>query len=166
MNEFKQWFEQNLHSIGVTKLRLVEQLGYINTSKGLRRLNEFLEQPHKTHNEFIKDICLKLNLDMVELCKKIAERKKKIASQRKPFIQLIYPNLDNISPLFHRGWLRELLRLDIPTIVQLLPMNEQELQFKRLAKKKLKTLDTKLASKITSFDYHALNGEVYTYKLM
>jgi hypothetical protein len=76
MNEFKQWFEQKLHSLGVTKLNLVEQVGYINTAKGLRRLNEFLEQPQKTHNEFIKAICLKLSLDMAELSEKIAERKK------------------------------------------------------------------------------------------
>ena len=165
MNEFKKWFEQQLSSIGLTPLELVKQMGYINTDKGLRRYNEFLEYPNKSHNKFIQLLCSALNLNMTELHQKITERKKQIASQRKPFIQLVYPYLGNISPLSHRGWLRELLRLDVPMIVQLLPVDEQELQLKRLAKQKLKALDIKLASKITSFEYYTLNGEVYNYKL-
>jgi len=153
MNEFKQWFEQNLHSLGVSKLNLVEQVGYQNTSKGLRRLNEFLEQPHKTHNEFIKAVCLKLNLGMAELCKKIAERKKQIDPYPEPFIQLIYPPLDTISPLFHRGWLRGLLRADVPEIIQRLPLEERDKQLECLYQKKLASLDSNLSRHITGFIY-------------
>ncbi len=155
MNEFKQWFEQKLHSLGVTKLNLVEQVGYINTAKGLRRLNEFLEQPQKTHNEFIKAICLKLNLDMAELCVKIAERKKTIAPSLEPFIQLTYPRLDTINPLFHRGWLKGLLREEVPEIIQRLPIDEKNKQLENLYNKKLASLDDGLALQITGFTYFA-----------
>ncbi|PKI12741.1 hypothetical protein [Colwellia sp. 12G3] len=153
MNEFKQWFEQKLHSLGVAKLNLVEQVGYINTSKGLRRLNEFLEQPHKTHNEFIKAICLKLNLDMAELYEKIAERKKHIAPYPEPFIQLTYPPLDTIRPLFHRGWLKALLREEVPEIIHRLPIDEKNKQLENLYNKKLTSLDGDLSCKITGFTY-------------
>ncbi|TPH13264.1 hypothetical protein [Litorilituus lipolyticus] len=153
MNEFKQWFEQKLHSLGVTKLKLVEQVGYANTSKGLRRLNQFLEQPHKTHNEFIKAICLKLNLDMAELCEKIAERRKYIEPNPEPFIQLIYPPLDTIRPLFHRGWLRALLRETVPKIIQRLPLDEKNKQLENLYNKKLASLDDDLSRQITGFTY-------------
>ncbi len=153
MNEFKRWFEQKLHSLGVTKLDLVEQMGYKNTVKGLRRLADFLEQPHKTHNEFIQAISLKLPLDMAELCQKIVERKKQIDPYPKPFIQLIYPSLDNVSPLFHRGWLRSLLRADVPEIIQRLPLKERDKQLECLYQKKLASLDSNLSCHITGFTY-------------
>tara|TARA_R110000737_G_scaffold314334_1_gene324078 strand:- start:560 stop:1036 length:477 start_codon:yes stop_codon:yes gene_type:complete len=153
MNEFKQWFEQKLHSLSVTKLNLVEQVGYVNTEKGLRRLNEFLEQPQKTHNEFIKAICLKLNLDMAELCEKVAERKKQIDPYPEPFIQLIYPYLDTMRPLFARGMIRAKLQEKVPEIIQRLPAEEKNKQLKNLYYKKLALLDCNLARQITGFTY-------------
>lgn len=154
MNKFKQWFEQHLHSVDMPKLDLVKQLGYQNTSKGLRRLDDFLYKPHKTHNEFIKAICLKLNLDMTELCKKIAERKKQIDPYPEPFIQLTYPYLDSISPLFARGMIREKLREKVPEIILRLPVEEIDKQLECLYQKKLASLDNNLSRLITGFTYY------------
>jgi hypothetical protein len=166
MNEFKQWFEQKLHSLGVTKLNLVEQVGYINTAKGLRRLNEFLEQPQKTHNEFIKAVCLKLSLDMDELCKKIAERKEDTDPYPEPFIQLTYPYLDTVAPLILRGYLKKLLRVDVPKVICLLPFDEQEIHLKKLADKKLSSLDKNLAKNVISFNYYTKNRTKISFGLV
>jgi hypothetical protein len=68
------------------------------------------------------------------------------------YIQLIYPNLDKISPLSHRGWLRELLRVNIPEIIQLLPSDEKTKQLELLYKKKLTSLDDSLSRQITGFE--------------
>jgi hypothetical protein len=154
MNDFKQWFEQQLNSLGITKHNLVKLLGYKESTKGLRRLNEFLNQPHKTHNEFIEAICLKLNLDMAELCEKVAERKRQIAQSPEPFIQLIYPPLDTISPLFHRGWLRAKLQEKVPEIIQRLPIEKSDKQLKYLYEKKLASLDSNLSRHIKGFTYY------------
>lgn len=154
MNEFKQWFEQQLHSLGITKLELIKKINYQNTDKGLRRLSEFLEYPNKSTNEFIQQLCSVLNVDLAVLHQKVIQRNKQVKGVRKPFIQLIYPKLDSISPLFHRGWLRELLREDVPEIIQRLPTNEKEKQLKRLYKRKLKALDNSLSSSITGFTYY------------
>ena len=156
MNEFKQWFEQELHSVDLTKVLLIKQLGYQNSSKGLRRLTEFLDKPHKTHNEFIKALCLKLNIDMSELLEKTEERKKQLAEKYEPFIQLTYPRLKHIRPLFHRGWLSSLLREEVPEIIRRLPLEEREKQLSRLYNKKLASLDDDLSRQITGFTYHAM----------
>ena len=154
MNEFKQWFEQQLHSLGITKLELIKKMNYQNTDKGLRRLSEFLEYPNKSTNEFIQQLCSVLNIDLAVLHQKVIQRNKQVIGVRKPFIQLIYPALDSISPLFHRGWLRELLREDVPEIIQRLPINEKEKQLKCLYERKLKTLDRNLSASITGFTYY------------
>lgn len=154
MNELKQWFEQKLHNLSLTKIELVKQMNYQNTDKGLRRLNEFLEFPNKSTNEFILQLCTVLNIELAVLNPKVINRNKQVTGTRKAFIQLIYPKLDSISPLFHRGWLRELLRENVPEIVQRLPFNERKKQLKYLYERKLKTLDNSLSSSITGFTYY------------
>jgi len=154
MNEFKKWFEQQLHNLGITKLELVKKMNYKNTDKGLRRLSEFLEYPNKSTNEFIQQLCSVSKIELSVLHQKVVQRNKQITKKRKPFIQLIYPHLDNISPLSHRGWLRELLREDVPEIVQRLPFNERAKQLKHLYDKKLKALDKSLSRNITGFTYY------------
>tara|TARA_R110000737_G_scaffold344649_1_gene372052 strand:+ start:1955 stop:2425 length:471 start_codon:yes stop_codon:yes gene_type:complete len=154
MNKLKRWFDQHLHDLGVTRIELMKQMNYQNTDKGLRRLNEFLEYPHKSTNEFILQMCSSLNIELAVLHQKIIKRNKQITIKRKPFIQLIHPHLDNISPLSHRGWLRELLRENVPEIIQRLPFYEREKQIKHLYDKKLKTLDNKLSCQIIGFSYY------------
>jgi hypothetical protein len=154
MNEFKIWFEQRLQDLDVTKVEIVKRMNYQNTDKGLKRLSEFLEYPNKSTNEFIQQLCSAINIELAVLHKKVTQRNKQITIKRKPFIQLVYPHLDNISPLLHRGWLRELLREDVPEIVQRLPFDEREKQLRHLYDKKLKTLDSSLASNITGFTYY------------
>ncbi|PCH93851.1 MAG: hypothetical protein COB83_13005 [Gammaproteobacteria bacterium] len=154
MNELKIWFEQQLHDLGVTKIKLVKRMNYQNTDKGLRRLSEFLEYPSKSTNEFIQQLCPVLNIEFSVLHQKVIQRNKQVKGIRKAFIQLTYPRLDSISPLFHRGWLRGFLREDVPEIVQRLPFNERKKQLKHLYERKLKTLDNSLSSSITGFTYY------------
>mgnify|MGYP001203402749 CR=1 FL=1 len=156
MNGFKQWFEQELHSAGLKKVQLIKQIGYQNSSKGLRRLTEFLDQPHKSHNEFIRVISIKLNLELSELREQAAKRKQQLVEHREPFIQLTYHNLKHVRPLFHRGWLSSLLREEVPEIIQRLPLEEREKQLSLLYKKKLASLDDDLSRQITGFTYHAM----------
>ena len=156
MNELKMWFEQHLHNLGITKLVLIKKMNYPNTDKGLRRLSEFLEYPNKSSNEFISLLCSTLNIELGVLHQKIEQRKKQITKKRKPFIQLIHPYLDNISPLSHRGWLRELLRENVPEIIQRLPIAQREKQLQRLYDKKLKSLDHKVSRHITGFIYYEM----------
>lgn len=85
MNEFKKWFEQGIHSSGLTRLELIKQMNYKNTDKGLRRLSEFLENPHKSHNEFIELLCSKLKLDLKEVHQKVVERQNQTTAEHKPY---------------------------------------------------------------------------------
>jgi len=127
MNELKILLTDYLKTHNLTRNTFIQKLGYTNTTKGLRRLDEFIEHPK--NNAFKVQLCKQLDISIESMDEIINKQMDLILKDKiKNFIPRIWIKWNKEYPLLlmmDERNLNDIYGIEVPKSLFNLPIKQQ-----------------------------------------
>jgi len=150
----QQLISKKMKEKEISRSQLVHSIGYTNTTKGIRRFNDYLNTLYAPSDEFKSKLLSALGIDGLSYCKALAasmdEMNAKAKNEFKPFVRLLI-NFSP-SPCFAAQYVYGKCHLPIPEQILNFPFPEEIRSITHLYQEYAATLP--FHDRIIGFQYH------------